>query len=664
MKLKRHPKNPILKPNPKNLWEAEAVFNGSVIKDKNIFHLVYRAISSVQEHRGINMNLATIGLAESKDGINFTNRRLLIEPVYDWEKFGCEDPRVTKINNRYFIFYTALSDYPHTPEGIKIGLAITKDFKDIEEKHPVTHFNSKAMALFPEKIGGKIAAVLTVNTDKPPAKIAIAFFDEEKQIWSKKYWDTWLFLVSDYILPLQRELNDHIEVGAPPIKTKKGWLLIYSYIKDYRILSPLFGVEAVLLDLKNPLKIISRTNKPFLVPEKDYELKGKTPNIVFPSGALLQNGKLNIYYGAADTSVCLATIDLKELLRELIPNKQVAVVLEDKDRPARLERFHANPIIQPNPNNEWEAQRTYNPAAIYEAGRVHIVYRAEDQQNTAVFGLAISNDGVHIDDSLEDPIYTPRANFERKIRPGPSGCEDPRIVKIGSRLYMCYTAHCGRMARVAFTSIKVNDFLKRRWNWTKPIIISPPDNFDKNSCVLPEKVRGKYMFFHRPDDENIWVDFVPDLKFSHNKRLAGKVLLRPREDKWDSGKIGIAGPPIKTKDGWLLIYHGLSSQDNKYRLGAALLSRENPDKVLYRLDYPILEPEMDYENRGLRPGTVFSCGAVVIKQRLFVYYGAADQVVCLASINLNKLLKEVKKYKIKNNSQWISPDLASFLGKS
>ena len=89
------------------------------------------------------------------------------------------------------------------------------------------------MALFPEKINGKFAAILTVNSDLPPAKIALAFFDNEEDIWSEKYWTNWLYNIESHVIPLLRNVNDYVEIGAQPVKTDKGWLLIYSYIQNY-----------------------------------------------------------------------------------------------------------------------------------------------------------------------------------------------------------------------------------------------------------------------------------------------------------------------------------------------------------------------------------------------------------------------------------------------
>lgn len=313
----RSPNNPILSPNKQNPWEAHASFNGCVIKDNNAFHLFYRAMSEFQDYQGVQLRLSTIGKAVSTDGIHFANRRLLIKPEYEWEKFGCEDPRITKLDDKYFISYTALSSYPPTPPGIKIGVAITKDLQTIQEKHLVTPFNSKAMALFPKRINNRIVGILTANTDIPPAKIAIASFNSEEQIWSQDYWRGWYSSLENCTLPLQRTKNDQVEVGAPPLETKDGWLLLYAYIKNYYSPKRIFGIEAVLLDLENPLSIIGRIKEPLLIPKNKYELYGNVPNVIFPSGALVVKDKLYIYYGAADTTCCLATCKLKDILSKM-----------------------------------------------------------------------------------------------------------------------------------------------------------------------------------------------------------------------------------------------------------------------------------------------------------------------------------------------------------
>lgn len=639
IKISRYTGNPILTPVSKHRWESEGTFNGSVVRDGEKYHMVYRALSAKESYLGENINLSTIGYTNGPDGKHFGEHSQLIIPENDWELYGCEDPRVTKFGNKYFIFYTALSSYPFTPPGIRIGVAVTSDFKKIEEKHPVTYFNSKAMALFPEKINGKIAAVLTVNTDLPPSKICIALFDSEEQIWSREFWGQWYSSLNQYLLPLQRSANDQVEVGAVPVKTKYGWLILYSYISNYTSQSKTFGIEAVLLDLNNPFTITGKTESSLLVPEKEYELYGNVSKVTFPSGAVINGDQLYMYYGASDTTCCLATLNINDLAAELLFKAHTGAghQTQQKKRVA-LERFAGNPIIKPDPNHLWENKLAFNPAAIYENGKVHILYRAQGTDGVSVVGYATSVDGTTITERLPEPIYTPREDFEKKTTPGDSGCEDARITRLWDRFYMTYTAYDGKNPpRVALTTISVADFNNRKFNWDKPKLISPPGRDDKNTCVLPGMSEGRYIFLHR-FNPCIWIDFKDDLNFGENNWLDGTILLRPRPESWDSEKIGIGAPPLMTADGWLLIYHGLSKHDWKYRLGAALLNKNHPEKVISRLEYPILEPETKYENRGLRPGTVFACGAVIILDKLYVYYGGADQFVGVASMKLQDLL--------------------------
>jgi beta-1,2-mannobiose phosphorylase / 1,2-beta-oligomannan phosphorylase len=633
--MRRSDENPVLMPDACLQWEAEGAFNGCPVFDDGKVHMVYRAVSSPQSfYYGNEIKVSSIGYVNSVDGIHFKNKKQFIVPEHDWERFGCEDPRVTKLNGRFFILYTALSTYPFGADGIKIGLAITKDFKTIEAKYPVTPFNSKAMALFPGKVNGKYAAVITANTDNPPSKICLALFDREDQIWSREYWETWYSALDSHVIPLQRNQSDHIEAGAPPIKTKYGWLFIYSYIQNYFSPPPVFGIEAVLLDLKDPQKIIARTEKPLLVPQQGYELYGKVPNIVFPTGAFAKGGKFYMYYGAADTTCCLATAKLRDLLKEMLATRMQMI---------RLERFKGNPVISPIASHPWESRGTFNPAAIYEDDKVHILYRAMSADNTSTVGYASSRDGFTIDERMEEPIYFPRAPFEQKGVPGGnSGCEDPRITRIEDTIYMCYTAYDGvAPPRVALSTISTDDFLAKRWNWSQPELISPPGMDDKDAAFFPKKIKGKFAILHRLGF-NIWIDFVDDLKFGGNKWLYGQILMSPRmRSRKDSKKIGIAGPPIETEWGWLLIYHGISQEDQRYRVKAALLDLHDPTRIIARTQGPILEPEMPYEKEGEVNNVVFPCGAVIKNEKLIVYYGGADKVMGIASMPVKELIEKL-----------------------
>lgn len=579
------------------------------------------------------MHLSTIGVTESTDGYHYGKRRQLIMPEEEWERFGCEDPRVTKIGDKYYIFYTALGGYPFSADNIKVAVAITKDFKKIISKHLVTPFNAKAFTLFPDKVNGKYAALLSFHTDLPPSKMTIAYFDKLEDIWSEKYWRKWQENVSEHVINPARKGNDQIEVGAPPVKTEKGWLLVYSHIQNYGTDKPIFGVEAILMDLKKPTLIKGFTRGPLFTPEETYEQFGQVSKICFPSGAIVVGRNLRIFYGASDTTSCIAEINLNNLLDAMGPL--------DGERLTR--RTNGNkPIISPIKENVWESKAVYNPAAIDLGGYVHILYRAQSDDNTSVIGYARSKDGEKIDERLSTPIYVPRTHHEEKRVPGGnSGCEDPRLTRIGNKIYMCYTAYNGvDVPSATVTSINVKDFLAHKWNWSEPVFLSPESVDDKDACIFPAKVKGKYLALHRIGGV-VSADFLPDLEF-HGGRLSNRMqILAPRPGMWDSVKVGIAAPPIEVNNGWLLFYHGVSDSGT-YRAGVALLNKADPTEVVARSVLPILEPREEYERIGQIPRVVFPCGAVVRKGNVLLYYGGADSVVASAKIPLKELLSSLR----------------------
>jgi beta-1,2-mannobiose phosphorylase / 1,2-beta-oligomannan phosphorylase len=298
VRTKRSHHNPVILPNKAHNWEAEAAFNGSIVAENGIYHMLYRALSVDQLYAGTRLHLSTIGYAYSGDGVHFKRRRQFLVPEYDWEKYGVEDPRITKIDDTYYIFYTAISNWPPNAAGIKIAVAVSKDLQTIQEKHPVTPFNAKAMVLFPEKIGDKYYALLTIHTDMPPSKICIAKFDRMEQVWDPSYWKEWYAHVDDHVLAIQKTDRDQIEVGAVPVKSADGWIVVIGFIQNYFSDNKIFRIDSVLLDASDPQKIIGQTMDPMLVPEEEYELYGQVPNVVFPSGAMIEEGQFYFYYGA------------------------------------------------------------------------------------------------------------------------------------------------------------------------------------------------------------------------------------------------------------------------------------------------------------------------------------------------------------------------------
>ena len=626
--VKRSPHNPILMPRKEYHWESAAAFNWCPIQDGKVTRVLYRAMSYPELLGGQKIGLSSIGYADSTDGEHFGNRKRFIAPEEEWEKYGCEDPRITKIGDTYYIFYTALSTVPFGPDGIKVALVKTKDFKTIDEKHLITPFNAKGMTLFPKKINGKFAAMLTVNTDREPSFMAFAFFDKEEDMWSEEYWNDWYDHLDDHIFDPKRDNSEHVEVGAPPLWTKDGWLIIYSNAQKYfEEAHRIFGVEALLLDHKDPTKIIGRTAGAMMVPESLYERIGHVSNVVFPSGALIKGKKLEIYYGSADTNCCRASLSLDNLLISIQQEKLGKVT----------KRYEGNPIIKPNVENDWEAKAVFNPAAIELEGKTHILYRAMSHAGTSTIGYAVSKNGLSIDERLPEPIYVPREDFEVKKQPGNSGCEDPRIIKVGTKLYMFYTAfNAVDMPRVAVSNITVKNFLARNWKWSKPVVITPPGIMDKDTAILPEKVKGKFMLIHRISDV-ICTDEIDSLDFERDKVTKCVQILQPRHGMWDGGKVGIASPPIKTKYGWIMLYHGVSATGT-YRVGAALLDLKDPNVVLSQTTAPILQPEEDYELVGQVDRVVFPCGSVERDGLIYIYYGGGDSVVGVATIKTEKLL--------------------------
>ena len=643
IQFKRQAKNPLFSPLSNKLtnqeWQAQAAFNPSLIKETaDSYHMLYRAVSLEKEHAGQWMNLSSIAYAESRNGLDFEHSRQLIVPEYDWEKFGCEDPRVTFIDGQYYIFYTALADYPHSADGIRVAVAISADLRTIKEKHLVTHFNAKAMALFPEKINGQYVAVLTPNTDQPPSMIAVARFDELEDIWSPGYWEKWYQCVGRHQINLERIDSDQIEVGAVPIKTNDGWLLIYAHIQNYPTENKrIFGIEAALVDLADPRTIIARTKGPLLTPAADYEGDGMVPNVIFPSSALIEDDKLRLYYGAADTHCAAADISLAELIKDMKANPFKETY--------HLVKYRRNPILSPRSENFWEANSVFNPAAVHVGDKYYLVYRAQSPDNTSTLGLAESDDGFNFK-RYHEPIYVPRKAFEQKAEPGRlSGCEDPRITRMGDEFLMFYTAYDGiNPPRVALSSIAVSDFVNHNWQWSEPIVISSPEIDNKNSCLFPEKVRGRYVILHRMAGKEIAIDYLDDLSQLQNEGvwLEKEQSISPITEHWDGLKIGIAGPPLLVDQGWLLLYHGVSDIDHHYRVGFMLLDRDEPGKVLYRSPYPILRPTEPFERIGDVDNVVFPCGAVIVDGTLFVYYGGADKVVCVATADLSELLAQIK----------------------
>lgn len=634
--------NPLIQPNLDHSWESVATLNGCPIRfgEKEI-QMVYRAISKPDLVFSPEVNTSIVAKAIAKDGVHFDTTVPFIVPSEEFDKYGCEDPRVTFFEGKYYIFYTALSKVPFHSSGIRVACAVSNDFETINEKHLVTPFNAKAMTLFPKRVNGKVTAIFAIHTDEPPANIVIVQADEISQFWDESFWNEWYKDYKKNALSLERKEGDHCEVGAPPILTEDGWLVIYSHIQHYfEEDKRLFGIEAVLLDKDDPFKIIGQTSSPIIVPETTYELYGFVKNITFPSGALLyENGRLDIYYGAADTVTAKASVSYKDLVHSM---KYSNVPL--------MTRYKGNPILSPISQNSFEERAVFNPASIEIDGTIYILYRAMSMDNTSTIGLATSKDGFTIESRRSEPIYVPREDFEqKKSHPtGNSGCEDPRITRIDDTIYMLYTAYNGVVPpAVAMTHISVDDFVAGNFSaWSKPHLISPSNIDDKDACIVAEKLPEGYMVLHRIGGQ-ICGDFLQAPK--DDSKLLNRCIeiLRARKGMWDGLKVGISGPPIKIDLGWLLIYHGVG-EGGIYRVGAAILDKDDPTNIIARLNDPLFEPIEQYEKEGQIPNVVFPCGTVVRDDTIFMYYGGGDSVVGVATCSMKALLDVLLPKELEN----------------
>lgn len=634
--VKRSPHNPILVPSDR-AFEEVACFNPSAVLREGVTHLFYRALARPDALLSPYAGLSTVGHAVMGDA-EAQMRRQVIVPEHEWEQFGCEDPRATYFEGAWYVFYTALGGFPFGPGNIKVAMARGDAPDNLHEKHLVTPFNAKAATLFPERIQGDAVLLLTAHTDytddHPRPIIALARSRNVEDFWNPEFWKRFHDDLPLHALPeLRRADSDHVEVGAAPVLTEKGWLLVYSHITDYYDEGKRrFGIEAVLLDRNDPQKIVGRTEFPFLVPDAPYERYGAVPNIAFPSGAVINGDRLDIFYGGADTVGAMASVSLPDLLAAMTPESRAGFAKRDP----------RNPLMAPLPEHAWESKAVFNAATALIDGITHLLYRAMGDENTSVFGYArVDKDGTI--ERHPTPAYVPRAPFEMKTGDphGNSGCEDPRLTRIEDTLYVTYTAFDGRESiRGAVSSISVDDFVNKRFDrWSEPMLVTPEGVADKDVCLLPEKIGGKYLLIHRIDP-NICADPLPDLSFE--KPLDRCVeLIPPRPGMWDHEKVGAAGPPIKVAlpaggDAWLFVYHAIG-RDRGYRLGAVLLDISAAN-VLSRTSAPILEPVDEWEKSGQIGNVVFSCGMTVSGDTLRIYYGGADTKLGAADVSLQRLL--------------------------
>jgi len=447
--------------------------------------------------------------------------------------------------------------------------------------------------------------------------------------------------------------NWHSTGALLPSKKKyfdeNGMIVIGSMLVDkgifvlYKAESKKAGDEKIkiggaLFSIDRPYVPIWRTDNPIW----EETLRGeKNPERFL--GSVIMGNSLHIYLSSSKNDFFVKTIDLSASGLILAKNARV------------LKRHSANPILKPQSHNDWENDATFNPAALHLDGKIHLIYRAIGNDGISVFGYASSKDGVTIDERLDYPVFALASPLELAKKSSSvkspyvsggswAGCEDPRLTLVGKRIYMTYVMFDGcNPPGVGMTSISVSDFLNKVWKWKKPMYISKPGEIQKNWMVFPEKVKGKFAILHSITPK-ISIKYVDKL---NDKNLVVESMKMPGTDehRWDNIVRGAGAPPLKTKYGWLVLYHAMDKRDpNKYKVGAMLLDHDDPTKILHRCKHPILEPVVHYENNGAKAGVVYVCGAVIKENTLFVYYGGADSVVCVATENLDEFLEDLTKH--------------------
>jgi beta-1,2-mannobiose phosphorylase / 1,2-beta-oligomannan phosphorylase len=339
--------------------------------------------------------------------------------------------------------------------------------------------------------------------------------------------------------------------------------------------------------------------------------------------------------------------------------------------PILLERYSGNPILSPHPDHPWEDLAVFNPAAWQDAasGEVRMLYRAAESgpEYKCWFGLARSRDGYHFERVSTEPALSPSIE-------GFDGAtiQDPRVIQMGDWFYVTYACRhfpFGQFwtpeVRTRFVNpdcppefpryLRTNATLSglaltrdfRRWiraGWlTDPLLD------DRDVILFPEKIGGKFWMIHRPlewvgrefgtEQACAWIKSAQDLL---GMPAAPSRLLLRNQHGWESLKLGVNTPPIRTPEGWFTLYHAVGA-DKHYRLGAVLLDLEDPSIVRYRTRDWLMQPEADYELNGFYPGVCFPCGTVVLDGRLHVYYGGADKFCALATCDFGALLEYLRR---------------------
>lgn len=271
------------------------VFNAAILYAKSQVHIVYRAIGDD--------GVSRLGYAASSDGYHIDERLAnpVFEPTNNQEQYGCEDPRISLLDGRYYMCYTAYGSRTMGIHQVSITSIhpidfINKRWNWKERWLPFPGIRNKDAALFPQQINGKYAVLHRIHPD-----ICIAYSDNLRE------WCNFRTIVSP-----RYQQWDALKVGiaGPPIEVDEGWLVIYHGVNYEKV----YALGVLLLHKTNPERVLYRSSRPILQPLEDYERFGAVPNVVFSCGAVRMDRNILIYYGGADRVLCVATSNIDELL--------------------------------------------------------------------------------------------------------------------------------------------------------------------------------------------------------------------------------------------------------------------------------------------------------------------------------------------------------------
>lgn len=294
----------------------------------------------------------------------------------------------------------------------------------------------------------------------------------------------------------------------------------------------------------------------------------------------------------------------------------------------KIMRYERNPVLTKD-NVSFNVNSIFNPGAVKFKNKYLLMCRVEMPNGRSSFVRAVSDNGREF--TVEPkPCLVPEDHKEY-FKYVEWGIEDTRITQIGDTYYLTYTGYSKYMPLVILAETK--DFENFKIHGP----ISEPSN--KDCCLFPEKIDGYYWKVDRPSAENkrdIWISRSKDLLYWGGY----EVLAEPFPGTWENDKIGASTPPVKTKEGWLMLYHGVRGFgiSSLYKLGVLLLDLEKPWIVKGRCSEPILAPDLSYERMGDVNNVVFANGWIVENNDVKIYYSGADTNICLATTTVDYLI--------------------------